>query len=1002
MNMPRARFFGLTILAGFFVVFSPSARAVSVAGQTQAWHDPLNVWQVIQELGTSLSGTVQSFTFRASTAASNINQFDYTALNTRIFDKNNNNSYIYGCIPPGSNPADRLEGLTFTTSGVPAGFQDVTIDFSCRNYNFVPGHRYLIHITNANAAAWGGARMRLAAAAYSNTSNDYFTGGGLRYAFDNGSCNAASYVWNSSTANYGCNVFTGAKDDLYFVLSNTAPPPRLPVIFIPGIGGSEFKATQDIVWSAADGHGGTYSHAYSSNEKIWVNQDEAASLGNDDYFDVLRLKTDGVTPEADLSLTGNLTSFGYPDIDSFFEDMGYSKGTNYFVFPYDWRKDIRSTKDSLDSLIETAKTASGQSKVNLVVHSMGGLVARYYISDSGKATKVNKLIELGVPHLGSVDTVKSLIYGVDMKSKVFGILPLGIPASEVKDVSQNMASIFQMLPSSQYFSFYNNSEEGLPFPFYDDRDIDNNQLTGPLNFNQTKTLLSNLGHNMTAFSFGEAYHMLIDSILDQTNSVKIYEIVGVAQPTLGQIRESWWITWPVNLFARKDEIFINGDNTVPLYSAALINETLNISGATDIYYVDQNHGELVKPDGTAMQTVKAILNDDNSLPVEVKDEKIVLEGEQISLDDGELDLYDEKNRHCGLNNNGEMEENIPEVFCTTSGNTKHAFVKKKAAKIKVKTTRKNPNSSKTTNIKKRTYREDKISKTAVYKDINIPQIGKVEFDLDPAVDTSPYLTLYPDSSNSNNTTTINPTSEVSGSSATDQTPPVTSTQISGAQNSGGVYTDTVTVTLTGNDTGSGILNTRYSLDNGQTVQTYADPIIVSSPGETTIQFTSTDNTGNQEIPQTITIQIAASPTPTPSPTASSGNTTSDSNTSTALNANTPGVSSAVTLSTPGVNVTANTSSQTSPTSLTTLNTQSASVPTSSSPDVLGITFENPGHISDQINVGGLLDQQQKLVTGKNSGYSAKEILGGLLVISGGIVTLASFGLLATFIKPIPK
>ncbi|MBI2086305.1 hypothetical protein HYT74_03105 [Candidatus Daviesbacteria bacterium] len=113
-----------------------------------------------------------------------------------------------------------------------------------------------------------------------------------------------------------------------------------------------------------------------------------------------------------------------------------------------------------------------------------------------------------------------------------------------------------------------------------------------------------------------------------------------------------------------------------------------------------------------MQTVKAILNDDNSLPVEVKDQKIVLEGEQISLDDGELDLYDDKNRHCGLNDKGEIEENIPEVTCTTSGNIKHAFVKKKSAKVKVKATRKNPTTSvKTTTLKKRTYQEDKISKT---------------------------------------------------------------------------------------------------------------------------------------------------------------------------------------------------------------------------------------------------------------------------------------------------
>lgn len=169
------------------------------------------------------------------------------------------------------------------------------------------------------------------------------------------------------------------------------PPPKLPVIFIAGIGGSELKASQDIVWSSSDGHGGTFSHAYSTNEKIWINDAEAKKLGDDDYFDVLRLKSDGITPEATLALTGNLNSFGYGEIDSFFTGMGYVKNTNFFIYNYDWRKDVRSTKDDLDALIETAKTASGQTKVNLVVHSMGGLIARYYISDSIKAVKVNKL-----------------------------------------------------------------------------------------------------------------------------------------------------------------------------------------------------------------------------------------------------------------------------------------------------------------------------------------------------------------------------------------------------------------------------------------------------------------------------------------------------------------------------------------------------------------------------------------------------------------------------------
>lgn len=966
------------------MAFTSKVQAVSIAEQTGVWSDQLSVWRTIQELGNNLSGTAQTFTFRVATTSTNLNQFDYTAQNSRIYDKDNGNSYISGCVPTGANPSDPLRGLTFSTDNVPSGFEDVSIDFSCRNYNFIPGHRYLILISNANMAQYGGKRIKFASSAYGaggHGGSDRFSGGGLRYSFDNSSCNAASYTWNSQTANSNCNIFTSAADDLYFVLNNNAPPPRLPVIFIPGIGGSEMKASQDIFWSAQDGHGGIYSHAYSGNEKIWVNQDQAAQLGNDDYFDVLKLKADGVTPEADLSLTGNLTSFGYSDIDSFFTDMGYVKGTNFFIFPYDWRKDIRSTKDGLDALIETAKTASGQSKVNLVVHSMGGLVARYYISDAAKAAKVNLLIELGVPHLGAVDSVKTLRYG-SWLGYDFKLFTLGIPPSETKDNAQNLPSIFELIPSSKYYDFYSNTDETIPYPYKDDRDIDNNLVVGALNFNQAKSLLSNMGHNMSVFSIGEEFHTLIDTVFNQTNGAKIYEIVGTAQPTLGQIHETWWVTWPINLIPKTDEVFINGDETVPLYSASLKNESLDISGAFKIYYVEQKHSDLVSSNGTAMQTVRSILNDDNSLPVEVKDEKIYLEGEQISLDDGELDLYDESNRHCGLNSNGEMEENIPEVTCTTSGKTKHAFVKKKASKVKVKATRKNPaTTSKKTAVKKRTYRADKISKTTIYKNITLDEKGKVEFDLDPAVDTSPSLTLYPDDTKPDSST-VTPTSEVSGNAATDQTPPATTIQNSGTQDASGTYTGPVTVTLTGSDTGSGILSIEYSLNNGQTVQTYTDPFTVSNSGTTNVQVKAIDNTGNEEIPQTVTIQITAQPTPTPTPTPASTTTANTSEVSTTV-ANTPGESKL----TPGVNSRGDPTKQ-SQDSIT------------SPPAVLGMTFEKPNQISDQINISGLLDQQKKLTPSKTN--PVDQILGGLLLASGGIVTLASLGLIATFLKPAPK
>jgi len=973
-SLPRV-VIGIFIL--LFLVLPRSAEAVTIASQTQNFGDQLNVWQTIQELGNNLSGTLTSFTFRVSTSRTNLNQFDSTAVNSKIYDKDNSNFVVYTCTPDGSS-SDPIAGLTFNTTNVPAGYEDVTLDFSCRNYNFIQGHKYLIKISNANIGNSGSGVILFTAVSYNNKPNtDYFPDGGLRYANGNtydysnnsGSCDPTVYTWNGTDPwHNGCYVWTAAKDDLYFVLNNNAPPPpppKLPVVFIPGIGGSELKTSQDIVWSKDDGHGGTFSHAYPTNEKIWVNQDEAAKLGDDDYFDILRLKADGVTPEASLGLTGNMNPYGYSEIDSFFTGMGYVKENNFFVFNYDWRKDVREAKNNLDALIESAKTISGQSKVNLVVHSLGGLIARFYISDPNKAAKVNKLIELGVPHLGATSAIKTLMYGILLGRPLIGDFGIGVAASEVHDVSQNSPSVFALLPSSQYSNFYKNSTD-LPYPFRDDRDIDNNKTTGALTYDQTKNLLSNLSYNMTVFNLAEQFHNFIDPILNQTNGTKIYEIVGTAQPTLGQIHETWWITWPINLLPKTDEIYINGDDTVPLYSASLKSDSLDISGATKIYYVEQRHGEMPKSSGISMQTVKSLLNDDNALPSEVKDQKISLEGEQLSLDDGELNLYDGTNKHCGLNDKGEIEENIPDVTCTTSSNTKHAFVKKKSAKLQVRVTRKNPsNSSKTTNIKKRTYKQDKISKTTVYKDIFIPAVGKIEFTLNPSLDTSSILALYPDSTKTDNTT-FSLTSEVSGDTATDQNAPSTKIDISGTKDSSGIYSGPVTITLTGSDLNSGILRIEYSLDNGITVQTYANPFTVSTPGKTTIQVKAIDKVGNEENPQTITIEIAALPAPTPTPASTSTSATSQSTS----------VPSSVIARSEG--------------------TKQSSESISHQDNILGANFENPGHISDRINIEKVLEKP------KQTGYSSKEILKGLLIVAASIFSLASVGLFLTFYNPFPN
>ncbi len=91
----------------------------------------------------------------------------------------------------------------------------------------------------------------------------------------------------------------------------------------------------------------------------------------------------------------------YDDLIATLAANGYSTSTTLFTFPYDWRNSNVVTAKLLEQKISEVKTICGCSRVNLVAHSMGGLVARQYIQSDDYQNDVDKVIFLGTPHLGA-------------------------------------------------------------------------------------------------------------------------------------------------------------------------------------------------------------------------------------------------------------------------------------------------------------------------------------------------------------------------------------------------------------------------------------------------------------------------------------------------------------------------------------------------------------------------------------------------------------------------
>ncbi|MBF8249980.1 MAG: esterase, partial [Candidatus Levybacteria bacterium] len=528
------------------------------------------------------------------------------------------------------------------------------------------------------------------------------------------------------------------------LISTPSPPLKTPLILIPGIAGSELKTAEETPWVEDDGHGFVYTHIYPKDETVWVEIKHALMPGNDDYFDILRMDKTGKLSMANLALTGNLFSGIYQGAINFFTSNGYELNKDLFLFPYDWRKDISETKVFLDQEIQQIKAKTGSAKVDIVAHSMGGLVARNYIADPEEAKNVRKLFTLGTPHLGAVAFLKNLRFGgcLTKQGRLTELaennICLGISSSEVKDIVQNMIGAYELAPTRKYFDFYSGEDIDHSYPYNDVGDIDGDDITGALNYSQTKTMLDKLGHNTALFYPSEAFHQLDENLII-TNDVEIYNIVGSGLPTVGQIIEKYTTNIFGETVSHKDQIFINGDETVPLMSASLIDygKSHSLLGDAIIYYTKQEHGDLVAS-GSALLLVRNILNDDNSLPKDVSITPYNFNGTIVSGHSPiNISVYDNSGNHTGLTDNGDIEINIPGSFYDTLDDAKFIYLPDEGTySIKVEATDRG-----SFDLKIRKFENSANTVTTLYVNVPLTANTKAETVLDTSTGTPSILKL---------------------------------------------------------------------------------------------------------------------------------------------------------------------------------------------------------------------------------------------------------------------
>ena len=425
---------------------------------------------------------------------------------------------------------------------------------------------------------------------------------------------------------------------------------RDPVIIIPGITGSYlFKD-------------------YGNEGEIWPNALNLVASLSDAFLNDLVLNSDGSESFSFPVSVGDVIreESGAHVFDYLIEDLeneGYVEEQDLFVFPYDWRMSNSYNALLLAEKIENILEQTNAEKVDIVAHSMGGILAKTYLTKAEEG-RVDQLIFLGTPHLGAPKSYKALMYGDDMG---FGLDLFGdsdndvrfLNPQQLKIISQNMPAVYELLPSQKYIS-----DNG---GYVINQENENNPIT--LNYTETKNKMISDGRNVSMFPFAENLHDDID-----LSGIEVHNFVGCGGKTLGEITFKKKLSWVGSSFQMADDFdikYVNGDSTVPQASAGAVE-----SGET--YFAKGiSHGSMPSASGVK-EAIVAILKGEEVPQHESilsTDANCNISGKNVSVHSPvELHIYDEVGNHVGPLENGDIENKIPGVEYDVIGGEKFAFL----------------------------------------------------------------------------------------------------------------------------------------------------------------------------------------------------------------------------------------------------------------------------------------------------------------------------------------
>jgi hypothetical protein len=528
-----------------------------------------------------------------------------------------------------------------------------------------------------------------------------------------------------------------------------------------------------------------------------------------------------------------------------------------FVFPYDWRESNIENAAKLKNYIDCVQQFYPGSQVDILTHSMGSLIARRYIIDNPIDHRINKLVTVAAPWLGAAKLIYVLQTGDFLN---MGNMP--VVNSGFKKIARSSPAPQQLGPGRVYYDLLGISplvEHGWDLDkdgvYYEEYSYDDyKEVINKLYGRTVNGKVFAPGTEADDFHQGAQDDWTADS-----TGIGYYHLYGIqgGENVIGGVEAIYYTTCGPGNHCLLQEIFefkkqlALGDGTVPWFSAQRIGYNAPNACLVMFYGPSANGDDLVEHNGLNRNPLihltlfslltRGLAPPHPSQPISpctpastVQSTVTTLPEPQpytyLTVHGGSLPIVRDSLGHSTVPISDTFRGEVPGVTHYTLAERSDLIVLPFAGTYTV--TLQTTDEPLAVELTKGT--SDTATRAIRYMDLSLPQGVTAMLKI---TDQGADMLRYDSDGDGNFETSVTPTVDISGPQASDLEPPAITVQAVKQQ-------DIVKVTLSAQDSGSGVKALYYSLD-GTNFQPYTTQLQVDPTQAPILYAFADDNVANR-------------------------------------------------------------------------------------------------------------------------------------------------------------